>query len=119
MRYKFAIPTLYFFSSLSLFPEANNIIDIPHEAGEKKAFLIPSKEKKPRFIFKDTPTTNGIDLNNEHSKQKESKKYVYENKSRFKFQFTSGTGYNNLLSGQGKSSASNGNAGKGQGKRIR
>jgi len=119
MRYKFVIPTLYFFSTLSLFPEANNFSDVPQESGEKKAFLIPAKEKKSRFIFKDTSTTKGIGLNNENAQKKESKKYVYENKSKFKFQFTPGTRYNNMLSGQGKSSASSSNSRTVQGKRIR
>lgn len=103
MRYKFVIPTLYFFSALSLFPEANNLNDVPQKDGEKKAFHTLAKEKKSRFIFKNTSSTNDIDTNNDNAQKKESKRYVYENKSRFKFLFTPGTGNNNMVSSDANS----------------
>lgn len=98
MRYKFVIPTLYFFSTLSLFSEANNLSDVPQEGEEKKAFLTHAKEKKSRFIFKNAPTSNGMLTDNAGTQKEESKRYVYENKSRFKFQFTPGSRYNNMVS---------------------
>ncbi len=111
MRYRFVIPTLYFFSTLSLFPEANNLNDVPQNDGEKKAFLTPAKEKKSRFIFKNTSKTKDIDTKNESTQKNESQRYVYENKSKFKFQFTPGSGYNNI-----ESSGASGSLGSGKGK---
>ena len=102
MRYRLVIPTLYICSTLSLFGEKDhlgtNLLHVEDNEAVVATMLETKKNKKEsRFIFKNTETI--VDKTRE---KKVSKKYCYENKSRFKFNFTPGNGYNNMVSSQNK-----------------
>ena len=123
MKYKLLILILYIFSTLPLFSEEKGLGDVLQKSGEEKSLVKPFKKKKQRkrerkrsrFIFKDTYESHGIEQKGKNIRTKESQKYDYENKPRFKFKFTPGTGYSNMMEGQGNRSGSAGGGRRGGG----
>ena len=117
MVYKYVIPTLCIFSTMSLYAEQKELGDIIQNAGEEQVLIKPVTKKKverqTRFVFKDEYSDNGIGRMDKTSKEK-SKSYEYENKSRFKFKFNDGSQQSNLIGGYGSSSIGGGMAGGAQ-----
>ena len=67
MRYKYIIPTLCIFGTMSLHAEENALGDILQQVGEKKRLVKPIPKKKEskkqtRFVFTDEYDSNGIGL---------------------------------------------------------
>lgn len=135
MRYKYILPTLCMFGTMSLHAEEKGLGNILQKVGTEKKVLVEPEHKKKntnkqtRFIFKDEYHANTLGLKDKSVAEDKSKSYEYENKSRFKFQFNDGSGNNNFVAGQrspdmvgsagggsaGAASAGGGAAGSGQG----
>ncbi len=106
MRYKYIIPTLCIFGTISLSAEEKGLGSVLQQVGEKKVLSkpVPQKKvskKKTRFVFKDEYESNGIGSGNKAADKNKSESYDYDNKSRFKFKFNDGSAQGNLMSGYG------------------
>ena len=123
MQYKYLIPTLCIFSTISLYAEQNGLGDILQQVGEKKTLVKPIPKKKiikkqTRFIFTDEYDSNGIGLKNKPNPENKSESYDYDNKSKFKFKFNDGSGHSNIVGRQGTSGmGGSGGSGGGGGRR--
>jgi len=122
IKYKYIIPTLFIFGTLSLYAEENELGDILKEAGEKKTLTKPDLvqkkkiKKQSRFVFKDDYDANGIGSKDKSVDKKKSENYTYDNKSRFKFRFNDGSAQNNLIGAYGSTgSIGGGSIGGGSG----
>jgi hypothetical protein len=124
MKYKYIIPTLYIFSTLSLYAEEKELGSILKEAGQKKTLVksepIQKKKikKQSRFVFKDDYNVNVIGSKEKSAAKNKSQSYEYDNKSRFKFKFNDGSEQSNIVGGYGSgTSMSGGSIGGGSGRR--
>ena len=116
MKYKYVIPTLCIFGTMSLHAEESGLGDLLQQVGQKEKLIKPEPQKKKskkkaRFIFHDE-----YDSNNIGSKEKsdKSESYNYDNKSRFKFKFNDGSERSNFIGGSAINS-SGGSMGSGSG----
>ena len=106
MKYKYILPTLCIFGTLSLQAEESGLENILQKAGQKQALVKPAPtkkkvSKKKRFVFKDEYKSNGIGSGNEARAEKKSESFDYDNKSRFKFKFNDGSAQGNFMGGYG------------------
>jgi uncharacterized membrane protein YgcG len=106
MKYKYILPTLCIFGTLSLHAEESGLENILQKAGQKQALVKPEPQKKESkkkkvFVFKDKYKSNGIGPGSKASDKNRSESYDYENKSRFKFKFNDGSAQGNLMGGYG------------------
>jgi hypothetical protein len=102
MRYKYVIPTLCLFGTMSLYAEEGGLGDTLQEVAQKEKLIkpVPQKkksQKKSRFVFHDAYDANGIALKEKSATKNKSENYNYENKSRFKFKFNNGSEQSNLV----------------------
>ena len=123
MKFKYVIPTLCIFGTMSLHAEEGGLGDILQQVAEKEKLIQPEVKKKKstkksRFVFHDEYDSNGIGLKDKSAAKNKSENYNYENKSRFKFKFNDGSAQSNLMGGHGNSGmggSMGGGSGGGQG----
>ena len=104
MRYKYILPTLCIFGTLSLHAEEKGLGSILQQAGTKKVLPKPEPQKREparqsRFVFKDEYDANGIGTKDVEGPKNRSKTYEYDNRSRFEFTFNDGTQQSNFVGG--------------------
>lgn len=119
MRFKYVIPTLCIFGTLSLYAEESGLGSILQQVGKKQTLKKPLPKKKEtkkqtRFIFHDEYHANGIGLKEKSAAKDKSESYNYDNKSRFKFKFNDGSEQSNLVGRYGTGGMA-GSTGGGQG----
>lgn len=120
MRYKYIIPTLCLFGTMSLHAEEKGLGNILQEVGKKKVLAKPELQKKQvkkqtRFLFKDEYDSNGIGTKGPSAASGRSETYDYDDKSRFKFKFNDGYDRSNLAGGSGSMGMGGSGGGVGQG----
>ena len=123
MRFKYVIPALCIFGTMSLNAEESGLGDIIQQVAQKEELIkpVPQKKeskKKSRFVFHDEYDSNGIGLKDKAAAKDKSENYNYDNKSRFKFKFNDGSGQSNIIGGHGNSGmggSMGGGSGGGQG----
>ena len=108
MRYKYVIPTLCIFGTMSLYADESGLGNILQQVGQKKKLIKPETKKKQlknksRFVFNDEYDSNGIGLKDRSDEKNKSESYNYDNKSKFKFKFNDGSGQSNFVGGFGSS----------------
>lgn len=111
MKFKYILPTLCIFGTMSLYADESGLGDIIQKVAQKEKLIKPEPQKKKptkksRFVFHDEYDSNGIGSKGESSAKVESESYDYDNKSRFKFKFNDGSGQSNLMGGHGSSGMS-------------
>ena len=120
MKYKYLLPTLCIFGTISLHAEENGLGSILQNSGQKKALIKPEQHKKKskkesRFVFKDEYHSNVIGSKDKSAAKNKSQSYDYDNKSKFKFKFNDGSAQSNLVGGYGSSAGKGGSIGGGSG----
>lgn len=121
MKYKYILPTLCIFGTISMHAEeSGGLGDILQGVGEKKALVKPDvqkkkSKKKSRFIFKDAYQANGIGSKDPSATADRSQSYEYDNRSRFEFKFNGGSQQSNLVGGSMGGSGGSMGGGKGSG----
>ena len=111
MRFKYVIPTLCIFGTMSLHAEESGLSDLLQQVGQKEKLVKPEPhkkmlKKKSRFIFKDEYHANDVGSKDKTSKKNKSESYDYENRSRFKFKFNDGSEQSNFIGAYGSSGMS-------------
>ena len=105
MRYRYILPTLCIFGTISLHADEEKLGTILQKTAQKKVLLKPEKKKKTkkqsRFVFKDEYDANGIGRKDKKAAKNKSESYNYDNKSRFKFKFNDGSQQSNFVGGYG------------------